>query len=120
VLKISQIQNDFSFIINDNKIAPPLRSFMKFDMESLIHHFKFYTEGSIISMEETYSLVEAPKGEFGVYLFSYGGNKPYRCRIKSPGFLHLQGLNFMCKNLFIADLVTIIGTQDLVLGEIDR
>jgi len=89
-------------------------------MESLIHHFKLYTEGYIILKEETSCIVEAPKGEFGVYLISNYSNMPYRCRIKAPGFLHLQGINMMLKKCLLADLVTIIGTQDLVFGEIDR
>jgi NADH:ubiquinone oxidoreductase subunit D len=89
-------------------------------MEALIHHFKLYTEGFNVPAEETYSSVEAPKGEFGVFLVSNGLNRPYRCRIRSPGFFHLQGLDFMCRGLYLADLVTIIGTQDLVFGEIDR
>jgi NADH:ubiquinone oxidoreductase subunit D len=93
---------------------------MKYNMEGLIHHFKFYTEGFSIKKEETNAIIEAPKGEFGVYLVSNDTNKPYRCRIKSPGFLHLQGLELMSKNCFLADLVTIIGSQDLVFGEIDR
>lgn len=108
------------FFLDDNKIQQPSRSFMKYSMESLIHHFKFYSEGILLAKEETYSVVEAPKGEFGVFLASEGSNNPYRCRIKSPGFLHLQGLDFMSKGLFLADMVTIIGTQDLVFGEIDR
>jgi len=89
-------------------------------MESLIHHFKLYTEGFSVPKGDVYSVVEAPKGEFGVYLVSNNTNRPYRCRIKAPGFLHLQGLDFMSKGLFLADLVTIIGTQDIVFGEIDR
>lgn len=89
-------------------------------MESLIHHFKLFSEGYSIKSDEVYSAVEAPKGEFGVYLLSDNSNKPYRCKIKAPGFVHLQGLPFMCKNHMIADLVTIIGTQDIVFGEIDR
>lgn len=93
---------------------------MKYSMESLIHHFKLYTEGFNVPLEKIYSVVEAPKGEFGVFLFSNNSNRPLRCRIKAPGFLHLQGLNFMSKNLYLADLVTVIGTQDLVFGEIDR
>jgi len=109
-----------SHLVSDYKFSPPSRAFMKFSMESLIHHFKLYSEGFSISQEETYSVVEAPKGEFGVYLVANDSNRPYRCRIKSPGFLHLQGLDFMSKGLFLADLVTIIGTQDLVFGEIDR
>jgi len=111
---------DFCYNIDDYKLVPPTRSSMKFDMESLIHHFKLYTEGFSLIPEETYTAVEAPKGEFGLFLVSIGGNRPYRCRIKAPGFLHLQGINFMAKNSFLADLVTIIGTQDLVFGEIDR
>jgi NADH:ubiquinone oxidoreductase subunit D len=111
---------DFNYVIDDYKFVSPSRFFMKSNMEALIHHFKLYTEGFFVGREETYSLVEAPKGEFGVFIFSDGSNKPYRCRIKSPGFIHLQGLNFMSKGLLLADLVTIIGTQDLVFGEIDR
>lgn len=84
----------------------------------MIHHFKLFTEGFSVYKEETYSVVEAPKGEFGVFLVSDGSNRPYRCRIKSPGFLHLQGLDFMTRNLFLADLVTIIGTQDLVFARL--
>jgi NADH:ubiquinone oxidoreductase subunit D len=110
----------YKFIIDDSKIAPPSRAFMKSSMEALIHHFKLYTEGFIIPEEETYVTVEAPKGELGVFLSGRSTNKPYRCRIKAPGFLHLQGLNFMVQRSFLADLVTIIGTQDLVFGEIDR
>jgi len=120
LLQYLKSQDIFTHFVDDNKLTPPSRAFMKYSMESLIHHFKLYSEGFIISQEETYSVVEAPKGEFGVYLVSNGTNRPYRCRIKSPGFLHLQGLDFMSKGLFLADLVTIIGTQDLVFGEIDR
>jgi len=106
--------------VNDNKVVPPSRPWMKFSMESLIHHFKLYTEGFSVMKGDVYSVVEAPKGEFGVYLVSNDTNRPYRCRIKAPGFLHLQGLDFMAKGLLLADLVTIIGTQDIVFGEIDR
>jgi len=123
ILKINSLQDDenfLDFIIEDNKIVPPKRNIMKHSMEGLIHHFKYHTEGFKIETEETYAVVEAPKGEFGVYLTSDGSNKPFRCRIKSPGFLHLQGINFMSKDSYLADLVTIIGTQDLVFGEIDR
>jgi NADH dehydrogenase (ubiquinone) Fe-S protein 2 len=120
LLYVLNVNNDNSFIINDYKVAPPSRAFMKFSMEALIHHFKLYTEGFNVLKEYTYSSVEAPKGEFGVLLVSNDMSKPYRCRIKSPGFLHLQGLDYMSKNLYLADLVTIIGTQDLVFGEIDR
>jgi len=119
-LKIFQNFGDYSFCVEDNKIFPPSRAFMKYNMEALIHHFKLFSEGFSIKPEETYTVVEAPKGEFGVFLVSNGTNRPYRCRIKSPGFLHLQGLDFMTKGSYLADLVTVIGTQDLVFGEIDR
>ena len=119
-LKIFELLKDSAYVFEDYKITPPSRGFMKYNMEALIHHFKLYTEGFLVKREETYSLVEAPKGEFGIFLVSDGSNKPYRCRIKSPGFLHLQGLEFMSKNSLLADLVAIIGTQDLVFGEIDR
>ena len=89
-------------------------------MEALIHHFKLYTEGFNVPKGETYTSLEAPKGEFGVYLVSKGINKPYRCKIKAPGFLHLQGLDFISKGHLLADVVTIIGTLDVVFGEIDR
>jgi len=106
--------------IDNRKIVAPDRVEMKYSMESLIHHFKLFTEGFNVPKNETYACVEAPKGEFGVYLVSDGSNRPYRCKIKSPGFLHLQSLDFMAKDHMIADVVTIIGTQDIVFGEIDR
>jgi NADH dehydrogenase (ubiquinone) Fe-S protein 2 len=105
---------------DDKKIVPPTRAVMKYNMESLIHHFKLYTEGFSVPGSTVYAAVEAPKGEFGVYLKSDGTNKPYRCRIKAPGFLHLQGLDMMTKGHMIADVITVIGTQDIVFGEIDR
>jgi NADH dehydrogenase (ubiquinone) Fe-S protein 2 len=105
---------------DDRKITPPSRTHMKTSMESLIHHFKLYTEGFTVPAGETYTAVEAPKGEFGVYLVSNGTNKPYRCKIRAPGFAHLQGIDFMAKNHMLADVVTIIGTQDIVFGEVDR
>ena len=105
---------------NDLKISPPTRNEMKQSMEALIHHFKMYTQGVIIPNSETYIGTEAPKGEFGVYLISDGTNRPYRCKIKAPGFNHLQALDFMSKGHLIADVVTIIGTQDIVFGEVDR
>ena len=105
---------------SDRKIAPPPRAEMKRSMEALIHHFKLYTEGYHVPAGETYTAVEAPKGEFGVYLVSDGSNRPYRCKIRSPGFAHLQGLDFMSRGHMLADLVTIIGTLDIVFGEIDR
>ena len=105
---------------NDRKLNPPARSQMKQSMESLIHHFKLYTEGFTVPAGETYTAVEAPKGEFGVYLVSNGSNRPYRCKIRAPGFAHLQGLDVMSRNHMLADVVTIIGTQDIVFGEVDR
>ena len=105
---------------DDRKITAPSRSQLKQSMESLIHHFKLYTEGITVPASETYTAVEAPKGEFGVYLVSNGTNRPYRCKIRAPGFAHLQGINFMSKNHMLADVVTIIGTQDIVFGEVDR
>ena len=105
---------------NNYKINPPSRVEMKNSMEAVIHHFKFYTEGFTLPFGETYTATEAPKGEFGIYLISNNTEKPYRCKIKAPGFGHLQALNFMAKGHMIADVVTIIGTQDIVFGEIDR
>jgi NADH dehydrogenase (ubiquinone) Fe-S protein 2 len=105
---------------SDNKITPPSRFNIKQSMESLIHHFKYYTSGITVPTSETYVGTEAPKGEFGIYLISNNSNKPYRCKIKAPGFSHLQALNMMSKHHMIADVVTIIGTQDIVFGEVDR
>lgn len=102
------------------KLNPPSRTEMKVSMEAVIHHFKMYTEGVVLPFGETYTATEAPKGEFGVYLISNNTDKPYRCKIKAPGFGHLQALNEMSKGHMIADVVTIIGTQDIVFGEIDR
>jgi len=104
----------------DKKISPPKREDMKKSMEALIHHFKLYTEGYKVPAGETYTAVEAPKGEFGVYLVADGSNKPYRCGIRAPGFAHLQGLDFMSKGHMLADVVALIATQDIVFGEIDR
>jgi NADH-quinone oxidoreductase subunit D len=107
-------------IIDDHKIAPPPRVDMKQNMEELIHHFKLFTEGIHIPPGECYAAVEAPKGEFGIYLISDGGNKPYRLKIRAPGFPHLAALDEMARGHMIADVVAIIGTQDIVFGEIDR
>ena len=104
---------------NYKKVAPS-RNEMKISMEAVIHHFKFYSEGLIINFGETYTCTEAPKGEFGVYLIANNTDKPYRCKIKAPGFSHLQALEVMSKGHMIADIVTIIGTQDIVFGEVDR
>jgi len=105
---------------DDYKYSPPSRIEMKNSMEAVIHHFKYYTEGFTLPYGETYTCTEAPKGEFGVYLVSNGTDKAYRCKIKAPGFGHLQALDDMSKGHMIADVVTIIGTQDIVFGEIDR
>ncbi len=106
--------------IDDKKISPPKRVEMKDDMESLIHHFKLYTEGFVTPPGEVYSAVEHPKGEFGVYIISDGANKPYRLKIRPAGFSHLQALEDMCKGVMIADLVTILSSIDVVFGDIDR
>ena len=105
---------------DDNKISPPSRAEMKGSMEALIHHFKLFTEGYKVPAGETYTAVEAPKGEFGVYLVSDGSNKPYRCKIRAPGFAFLQATEFMTKGHMLADLVAIVGSMDIVFGEIDR
>jgi len=106
--------------VDDHKITPPTRYQLKTSMEALIHHFKLYSEGVSVAKGESYTSIEAPKGEFGVYLVSDGTPRPYRCKIKAPGLLHLQGLDFMSRNHLLADVVTIIGTQDIVFGEVDR
>jgi NADH-quinone oxidoreductase subunit D len=104
----------------DPKVSPPSRADMKTSMEALIHHFKLYTEGYHVPEGEVYAAVEAPKGEFGVFLVSDGGNKPYRCRIRAPGFLHLASTDFLCKGHMLADAAAIVGSMDIVFGEIDR
>ncbi len=104
----------------DRKISPPPRAEMKKSMEALSHHFKLYSEGYHVPEGETYAAVEAPKGEFGVYIVSDGTNRPYRCRIRAPGFAHLQALDFMAKGHMLADIAAIIGSLDIVFGEIDR
>jgi len=104
----------------DRKITPPPRGEMKRSMEALIHHFKLYTEGFHVPAGETYTAVEAPKGEFGVYLVSDGSNKPYRCKIRAPGFAHLQAIDFCSRGYMLADSVAILGSMDIVFGEIDR
>jgi len=113
-------ENPGPVISTNNKIAPPSREEMKEDMEAMIHHFKLFTEGFHIPEGEAYAAVEHPKGEFGTYIISDGANKPYRLKIRAPGFPHLASLNEMCKGHMLSDLVAIIGTQDVVFGEIDR
>ena len=120
---INQCLNDMpvgAIKVDNNKISVPSKLYMKQSMESLIHHFKLYTEGFSVLPGEAYAAIEAPKGEFGVYLVSNGSNKPYRCKVRAPGVFHLQGLDFMSKGHMLADVVTIIGTQDIVFGEVDR
>jgi len=131
LLRLEEIRQSLSIIhqclnnmpngqVRDENISPPSRTNLKSSIESLIHHFKLYSEGVVVPSGETYTATEAPKGEFGVYLVSNHTNRPYRCKIKAPGFNHLQALDFICKGHIVADVVTIIGTQDIVFGEIDR
>ncbi len=105
---------------SDGKIVPPKRAEMKRSMEALIHHFKLYTEGYKVPEGEVYAAVEAPKGEFGVYLVSDGSNKPYRCKLRAPGFAHLQAMDFLCRGYMLADVSAILGSLDIVFGEVDR
>ncbi len=107
-------------VVDDNKITPPRRDQMKRSMEALIHHFKLYTEGFHVPAGEVYAAVEAPKGEFGVYLIADGTNKPYKCKIRAPGFAHLQAMDFLCKGHMLADVSAILGSLDIVFGEVDR
>ncbi|QMV02232.1 NADH-quinone oxidoreductase subunit D [Devosia sp. D6-9] len=104
----------------DGKVVPPKRGEMKKSMEALIHHFKLYTEGYKVPAGEVYAAVEAPKGEFGVYLVSDGTNRPYRCKIRAPGFAHLQAMDFLCRGHMLADVAAILGSLDIVFGEVDR
>ena len=104
----------------DSKVVPPRRGEMKTSMEALIHHFKLYTEGFHVPAGEIYAAVEAPKGEFGVYLVADGSNKPYRCKIRAPSFVHLQAMDYMCKGHMLADVSAILGSLDIVFGEVDR
>lgn len=113
-------QNPGPVILDDHKFTPPKREEMKGDMESLIHHFKLFTEGYCVPEGEVYSAVEHPKGEFGIYLISDGANKPYRVKIRAAGFAHLSAMDEMVRGHMLADVVTVIGTQDIVFGEIDR
>jgi NADH-quinone oxidoreductase subunit D len=112
--------NPGQVITTDNKVAPPDRESMKTNMEDMIHHFKLFTEGFHVPAGEAYAAVEHPKGEFGIYMISDSANKPYRLKIRAPGFAHLSALDEMVQGHMIADLVAIIGTQDIVFGEIDR
>ena len=107
-------------MVADHKISPPRRADMKRSMEALIHHFKLYTEGFHVPAGEVYAAVEAPKGEFGVYLIADGGNQPYKCKIRAPGFAHLQAMDFLCRGYMLADVTAILGSLDIVFGEVDR
>jgi NADH-quinone oxidoreductase subunit D len=113
-------RNPGSVMVDNHKIAPPRREEMKADMEALIHHFKLFTEGYCLPEGEVYCAVEAPKGEFGIYMISDGANKPYRVKIRAPSFAHLSSLDEMTRGHMIADLVAVIGSQDIVFGEVDR
>src|SRR3989440_11113988 len=106
--------------VNDRKVVPPPRAEMKSSMEALIHHFKLYTEGYHVPAGETYTAVEAPKGEFAVYLVSDGTNRPYRCKIRTPDFAFLQATDFLGRGHMLADVVALIGAMDIVFGSIDR
>ncbi len=107
-------------MLDDHKVTPPRRGEMKDDMESLIHHFKLFTEGYCVPEGETYAAVEAPKGEFGIWLVSDGANKPYRVKCRAPGFAHLAAMDELTRGHMLADVVAMIGTMDIVFGEIDR
>jgi NADH-quinone oxidoreductase subunit D len=120
VAKLSSAEGAGPVSSMDGKVVPPKRSEMKKSMEALIHHFKLYTEGYKVPAGEVYAAVEAPKGEFGVYLVSDGSNKPYRCRLRAPGFAHLQAMDFMCRGHMLADVSAILGSLDIVFGEVDR
>ena len=113
-------KNPGPVMIEDHKVTPPARAEMKADMEALIHHFKLYTEGYTVPEGEAYAAIEHPKGEFGVYLVSDGANKPYRLKVRAPGFAHLASMDEMVRGHMLADVVAVIGTQDIVFGEIDR
>jgi len=113
-------KNPGPVIIDDNKLTPPKRKIMKHDMESLIYHFKLFSEGYSVPEGEIYSPIEGPKGEFGVYIISDGANKPYRLKVRAPSFVHLAAINEMVKGHMLADVVSVIGTLDLVFGELDR
>jgi len=113
-------ENPGPVMLDDHKLVPPTREQMKGDMESLIHHFKLFTEGYTVPAGESYAAIEAPKGEFGVYLISDGANKPFRVKVRAPGFAHLAAMSEMVEGHMLADVVAVIGTQDVVFGEIDR
>ncbi len=113
-------ENDGPVMATNHKVTPPSRVDMKHDMEALIHHFKHFTEGYTVPAGEAYAAVEHPKGEFGVYLISDGANKPYRVKVRAPGFAHLSAMDEMSKGHMLSDVVALIGTMDIVFGEVDR
>ncbi|KAJ1499637.1 NADH dehydrogenase Fe-S protein subunit 2 ndufs2 [Coelomomyces lativittatus] len=117
---LNQMPTTGEIMVSDYKVAPPKRNEMKSSMEALIHHFKLYSEGYSVPAGETYTVIEAPKGEFGVYLVSDGSSKPYRCKIRAPGFVHLSACDLMARGHQLADMVALIGTMDVVFGEVDR
>jgi NADH-quinone oxidoreductase subunit D len=118
--KLRSAEGQGPVVVVDNKVTPPRRAEMKRSMEALIHHFKLYTEGFHVPAGEVYAAVEAPKGEFGVYLVADGTNKPYKCKIRAPGFAHLSAMDFLCKGHMLADVSAILGSLDIVFGEVDR
>jgi NADH-quinone oxidoreductase subunit D len=118
--KLSKPEGRGPIAIDDNKIVSPERSEMKRSMEATIHHFKLYTEGHLVPAGEVYAAVEAPKGEFGVYLVADGSNRPYKCKIRAPSFAHLSAMDFLSRGHMLADVSAIIGSLDIVFGEIDR
>jgi NADH-quinone oxidoreductase subunit D len=120
VEKLRSAEAQGPVVVDDHKIVPPRRAVMKRSMEAIIHHFKLYTEGFHVPPGEVYAAVEAPKGEFGVYLIADGGNKPYKCKIRAPGFAHLQAMDFLCRGHMLADVTAILGSLDIVFGEVDR
>jgi NADH-quinone oxidoreductase subunit D len=120
IAKLRAADGEGPVAVQDNKIFPPRRGEMKRSMEALIHHFKLYTEGFHVPPGDVYAAVEAPKGEFGVYLIADGSNKPYKCKIRAPGFAHLQAMDFICKGHLLADISAILGSLDIVFGEVDR
>jgi NADH-quinone oxidoreductase subunit D len=117
---IAKLRETPGDVLSRGKITPPTRGEMKTSMEALIHHFKLYTEGFHVPAGEVYAAVEAPKGEFGVYLVADGSNRPYRAKLRAPGYLHLQAMDHVAKGHMLADIAAIIGTMDIVFGEVDR
>jgi NADH-quinone oxidoreductase subunit D len=118
--RVRSAEGQGPIIVDDHRIAPPRRAVMKRSMEAIIEHFKLYTEGFRVPKGEVYAAVEAPKGEFGVYLVADGTNRPYKCKIRAPSFAHLQAMEYLSRGHMLADISAIIGSLDIVFGEIDR